>query len=394
MTLPACGGGPTAPTGTLIADFDLEGEEYLAVPDSPLERLCSIFRIPTANAMPDLGFESNCYPFNQFIGPRSVQKGLHVVVVAPDQAFVAQGFTNDTGRVSFTDISTGYLTLVVTGKDGNNYHIPVQVSESTRSYTRILVRRHLDTGNVLITAKTIHDADANGMNDDAFSYSLFDRSENRSDGGLIHLHLGDQTRIDTNGDGDFLDSGDISVIEPDDDGVKSDAGDGDENNNSLLDDVDPDIDGDGIPNENDPDIDGDGLLNDVDPYPTGVTPLDDFAPPRPIGAAVAYQGAQNVAQIGEGAVSVSFLKAIDDMYSPVTYIIYYSTTSPIDFKTASKQMFRPADPDAPDQILSDNVINLVTDQTYYFAVRVMDSAQPPNIDPNTIEVSITIKDWG
>jgi len=305
---------------------------------------------------------------------------------------VAQGQTDDSGRVSFDALPIGYLSLVITGSDGNNYHVPVQVNKDTMSRTRVLVFRVPATGKIFLSAKTIHDADGDGVNDDSFSYAVFNRPRNSSEGGTVHLHLEGETKIDGNGDGDFTDPEDKAIIEPDDDGISSDAGDGDEDNDGLLDNVDPDIDGDGLLNENDPDIDGDGLLNADDPYPYGITPSDDFIPPGlPQGAI--YPGVSEVAQIDTGTVSVFFPTGIDDKNPPVTYIIYYSTTSPLDFKTAPKKIFRPLLPGAPDSVLSDNVINLITGQTYYFAVRAMDSAQPPNIDHNVNEMSITIEPW-
>ncbi len=389
--LSACGGGDSSgATGSLIADFDLEGEEYLAVPDSPIERLCLLFREPAAEALPNLGFNSNCFPFNQFAGTRHVQEGLEVVISAADMTFIAQGTIDSTGRVSFTDLPTGYLMLNVTGSEGNTYRVPVQVSEGVTSHAMVLVYRNVGTGNVLVTSKTIHDPGLDGVNDDIFSYALFARPRNQAIGGVVHLHLYNETLIDANGDGDFLDADDDTIIEPDDDGVASDAGDGDEDNDGLLDNVDDDIDGDDIPNASDPDIDGDGLANADDPYPDGITPQDDFNPPGMMGSLL-FSGVKELALLDEHTVTVFFPVALDDKHEPVTYNIYYSTTSPIDFATASRQRFRPLGEVSPDQILSDNVTGLVTGQTYFFVVRSQDSAQPPNEDTNTTELSIEVK---
>ena len=70
----SCGGGSEGSgTGSFIADFDLEGEEYLADPDTPIERLAEIFSPRVANALPDLGYDSNSFPFNVFTGERPVR---------------------------------------------------------------------------------------------------------------------------------------------------------------------------------------------------------------------------------------------------------------------------------------------------------------------------------
>lgn len=388
--LTACGAdGGTSSTGTFIADFELEGEEYLANPDTPLERFCMLFRSRTANALPNLGFNPNSYPWNQFTGEKNVQGGLEVIIAAPDQTFVAQGVTSTTGRVMFNSLPTGYLTMNITGADGNTYRVPIEVSENMTSRALVLVFRNPETHNVEICSKTIHDDDGNGLNDDNFSYALFGRPRNQGVGGRVHLHHGNETRIDANGDGDFLDPDDKIVVEPDDDGVPSDNGDGDEDNDGIPDNEDDDIDGDGVPNVSDNDIDGDGLANADDPYPNGITPDDDFNPPGLEGDLI-YSGIMELSNI-DGGASVFFPVAIDDMNDPVTYNIYYSTTTPIDFDTANLQRFRPLTPVAPDDILSDNVIGLVIGQTYYFAVRAQDSAQPPNEDDNINELFIEIQ---
>jgi hypothetical protein len=383
--LPACGGeGDGAGSGSLIADFDLEGEEYLAVPDTPLERLCSLFAARSAHALPNLGFNSNCYPFNQFTGEKNVQAGLEVIVSAPDMTFVAQGVLNTNGRVTFSDLPPGFLTLSITGADGNTYMIPVQVSDGMTSRAWVLVYRDAATGAVRIASKAIHDEDGDGLNDDDFSYALFGRARNQSAGGLVHLHVGNETRVDSNGDGDH------TVVEPDDDGVASDSGDGDEDNDGIADNVDDDIDGDGIPNADDPDIDGDGLLNADDPHPNGDSPDDDYNPPGMEGSLL-YSGVKEVAQIDAGTVAVYFPVGLDDKNEPVSYNIYYSTTTPIDFDSAAVQRFRPLAPVSPDEILSDNIVGLVVGQVYFFAVRAQDAAQPPNEDTNENELSLEIQ---
>jgi len=392
VTLPSCDGGDseTGGSGNLIADFDLEGEEYLAAPDTPLERLCSLFHNRTANAESNLGWDSNSYPFNIFTGERNAESGLQVLISAPDMTFVAQGVTGTNGRVSFNTLPSGFLNMTITGSEGNNYTIPIQILESSTSRTRILVFRDADTNGVQINAKTIHDVDGDGLNDDNFSYAVFGRPRNQAIGGRVHLHIENETRLDANGDGDFLDPDDEFLIEPDDDGVTSDQGDGDEDNDGLLDHEDPDIDGDGILNGQDPDMDGDGLMNADDPYPDGITPNDDFNPPS-IDGALFYTGVDSLAKIDEHTVSVFFPEAFDDMNPPVVYNIYYSTTTdPFNFDTATLQRFIPINKDPVDGFYFDNVTGLITDQTYYFVVRVQDNAQPPNEDINTESMDIKV----
>jgi len=389
--IPACGdGGGTGGSGGLIADFDLEGEEYLADPDTPLERFCQMFSSRIAYALPDLGFNPNSYPFNIFTGARNAQEGLQVIISSPDMTLIAQSSTNTSGRVQFSDLPTGFLMMTITGEDGNNYNIPIQISENTESRTRVLVFRNPDSGDVEVTSKTIHDGDADGMNDDDFSYAMFGRPRNQQTGGQIHLHLGEETRIDGNGDGDFNDPEDENINEPDDDGVPSDEGDGDEDNDGIPDNVDDDIDGDGIPNGQDDDIDGDGIPNADDSNPDGITPNDDFDPPT-LDGGEPYSGVMELSQIDEDTVTVMFPAAVDEMNEPVSYIIYYSTTSPVDIATAARQRFTPIGPVSPDDILQDNVTGLVFDQKYNFVVHAIDSAQPPNEDDNTEETGIVIE---
>lgn len=389
LTVAACDETSSTTTGSLVAEIDLENLDLLAESHSPLDRLCKVFHPRAAVALPNLGFQSNSYPLNQFLGSKSVQGGLQAVLIAPDSSFIAQGTTDDAGRVTFNDVPSGFQTLLVTGSNGNNYHIPVHVGEGTTSRTRALIYRHTSTGNIFIVAKTIHDGDNNGLNDDSFSYSVFNRQANEATGGRVHLHLGNETKVDANGDGDFLDVNDKSVIEPDDDGVASGQGDGDEDNDGLLDNVDPDIDGDEIGNAGDEDMDGDGMPNQDDPYPNGITPDDDFVAPGLAGW-LSYPGIQDLRVLNENSVRVSFAAAVEDKNPPVTYVIYYSTTTPIDFETASKKVFRPV-AGGDEETLSCDISGLVTGQTYYFAVRAMDSAQPPNMDKNTNEMGIKVE---
>ena len=179
------------------------------------------------------------------------------------------------------------------------------------------------------------------------------------------------------------------VIEPDDDGISSDAGDGDEDNDGIIDSDDDDIDGDNIENADDPDIDGDGIPNADDSFPNGITTNDDLEPPTLFGGEV-YTGISNLLLLESDTVTVYFPTATDEFSEPVTYVIYYSTTSPIDFDTAYSQSFQPLGTPSGDDDLTDNVTVPVTGQTYYFTVHVKDSAQPPNEDWNREEMSIEV----
>jgi len=386
----SCGGGEGGDggSGILIADFDLEGEEYVADPDSPFELFCKLISGRPAYALPDLGFSSNSYPFNQFTGERNAQDGLEVIVSAPDMTFVAQGLTNATGQVTFSDLPTGFLTLNLTGENGNTYHVPVQVSDNTTSRTLVLIKRNPANGVIEISSKTIHDGNGDGINDDGFSYAMFGRPRNESRGGVVHLHVDGVTRIDANGDGDFTDLGDRTITEADDDGVPSSEGDGDEDNDGELDFDDADIDGDDIPNSSDPDIDGDGIPNSQDDTPNGTSPNDDYDPPY-VAEPGDYPGVSYLQNLGTGEVAVHFPKAVDDLSEPVMYIIYYSTTLPIDYKTADFIRFMPVPPG--DEDLQADVVGLTSDEEYHFAVRVQDSAQPPNMDFNDKIESILVE---
>ncbi len=363
ILLPACsGGGEMGGDGNLIADYDLEGEEYLADPDNPFTRLCRLLQPGVAFAGQDLSWDSNSYPLNIFTGERNAEAGLNVIISAPDMSFVAQGVTSSSGRVTISNLPTGFLTMTITGQDGHNYNVPIQINEDVTSRTRVLVFRNPDTGGVEVTAKTFHDTDGDSFNDDDFSYALYGRPRDQQTGGQVHLHIAGETRIDANGDGDFNDPGDEIVIEPDDDGQSSEEGDGDEDNDYLLDNVDPDIDGDDIPNGSDDDMDGDGIPNDQDDYPDGVGPNDDFNPPLDYMTGEPYMGildAYDQESTGNTAVVV-FPKAYDDENDPVTYRIYWSTTTPIDFDTAQNQLFKPL---VELEIYEDNVTGLVNNQT-------------------------------
>ncbi len=392
--VPSCGGGGSSggAEGDLIADYDLEGEDYLADPDTALERFCKMFSIPRANAISDLGWDQYPWPYTGFTGERNVAAGRPVRVLIEDVPYIAEDVTDASGRVRFSNLPIGFVTLAITGADGHQYLVPVEISEGVTSHTKALVSRNPLTGTVEISAKTIHDSDGDGSNDDLFSLAVYGRPRNFNTGGVIIRHEGNTSYVDNNGDGDVNDPGDETITEPDDDGISSDAGDGDEDNDGIPDNADDDIDGDGIPNDEDPDIDGDGIPNESDTYPDGITPNDDFTPPH-YGTGEPYPGIDNLAQIDTDTITVTFWRAHDNLTADedISYNIYYSTTSPINFDTAERQRFRPINPDTPDDRYNDNITALITGQIYYVAVRAMDAAQPPNEDTNTVEMEIYIE---
>lgn len=78
---------------------------------------------------------------------------------------------------------------------------------------------------------------------------------------------------------------------------------------------------------------------------------------------------------GNGAVTVTYGTAID-IDLPVTYTVYYSESSPINFATASKV----SDPDGSPCTIG----GLINNKTYYFAVRAKDSTN--NEETNTVEL--------
>lgn len=89
----------------------------------------------------------------------------------------------------------------------------------------------------------------------------------------------------------------------------------------------------------------------------------------------------------DGSVTVEFGTATDlavppaPASPPVTYAVYYSTESPIDFGAAAKVTGVAGSPWTS--------IPLIGGRTYFFAVRAMDSAEPPNEDSNSNELAVT-----
>ena len=349
--------------------------------------------ISFANAFSGNGFDSFPWPYFGFTGDKNVAAGLGVQIIVQGTPIIAEGATDGNGRVMFSGLPSGFLILVITGANGHKYYTPVEITDGVTSHMMAVVYTNPDTSIVEITGKTIHDGDSDNEPDDQFSLAIYGRPADFNTQGMIILHNGSTTNVDSNGDGDYLDPGDKSITEPDDDGISSDEGDGDEDNDGIRDPDDPDIDGDGIPNEDDPDIDGDGIPNGSDPYPDGITPNDDFEPPYK-DVDVPYTGVDTLVQIETDVIEVVFPRAFDSQSEPVTYNIYYSTTSPIDFDTAMKQSFKPLNPDTPDGFYHDNLL-VVPDQVYYVVVRAMDAAQPPNEDTNTSQMDIYVDpDYG
>jgi len=91
---------------------------------------------------------------------------------------------------------------------------------------------------------------------------------------------------------------------------------------------------------------------------------------------------------GDGTVTITWGTATDvalppaPASPPVTYNVYYSTVTPLDFGTAARVTSLAA--------LSWTSPQLIAGQTYYFAVRTQDAAAVPNEDTNTVELPVTV----
>ena len=89
----------------------------------------------------------------------------------------------------------------------------------------------------------------------------------------------------------------------------------------------------------------------------------------------------------DGTVTVEWAEAVDEEHPPapasppVTYSVYYSAETPLDFDSATR---------IEDAISPWTSPQLAEGQEYYFAVRAQDSADPPNEDQNTNELAATI----
>jgi hypothetical protein len=83
-----------------------------------------------------------------------------------------------------------------------------------------------------------------------------------------------------------------------------------------------------------------------------------------------------------GSVTVLWGPAIDLGSSPVTYNLYYDTETPIPFDSGTVKISNAGDGET-----FHDVTGLQNGITYYFIVRAQDSANPPNEDTNTEEVS-------
>jgi len=101
-------------------------------------------------------------------------------------------------------------------------------------------------------------------------------------------------------------------------------------------------------------------------------------------------GAITASANGDGTVTIEWGTATDialppaPASPPVTYNLYYSTVSPIDFASATRV----------DGLSTTSWTSgkLVAEQEYFFAIRAQDSADPPNEDLNEAERSVTVTD--
>jgi hypothetical protein len=104
----------------------------------------------------------------------------------------------------------------------------------------------------------------------------------------------------------------------------------------------------------------------------------DTTPPVCQGSA----GVAGAAPSADGTVTVNWGSAVDDAVPPapasppVSYTVYYSTQTPIDYENATSFGNVTSSWVSPE---------LLDGQRYYFAVRARDSAVPPNEEANTVE---------
>ena len=386
----------------LIVEFNLASEQQVNSSQNLTSKVFGFFGPSIAHAAEVPEDKDGNFAPGRFTGLTAVPAGLRVRLIDNSGKEVASTRTNRDGKARFRSITDGFYTLVLDGNTAD-YYIPVEISQGMTSKTGVVNTRPEDRledtpGDWLIDAKTIHDLNGDGKPDDDFSYGVYSRPVDSGQGGVIRLHKSNKTSVDSNGNGSLDDPEDKKeIIEPDDDGIPSDAGDGDEDNDGILDNIDPDIDGDNLPNESDPDIDGDGLLNETDPYPNGITPLDDFEPPVLLDGSP-YTGILSVEAYDPSTASVKIVypSAKDEGSDLTRYKVFWSYSTPIDFNTTPYQLNCPSgiNPISKEpQFYKEILPGMKMDRDLYFAVRVIDEATPANEDKNTKELMVPTSDW-
>jgi len=388
--------------GVLTAQFILSGEKS-ETNYQILEKIWRQFSVMPAYAGPNIGFTALGSKYIEYQGEYGVSQSLSILIINSDGRTLSRSVTDENGNVTFDGLAEGSYALYYDGVSGS-YTIPVTVSESTVNLVKVVNYPGTDMGygeNVewMFDAKTIHDSNNDGWPDDGYSFEVKRRPVNSDSGGIVIWHSGHETRIDTNGNGSFEDPNDLYFVEPDADGIPSDAGDGDEDDDGVLDNADPDIDNDGVPNSEDQDIDGDGLLNN-DPreaWPYGITDRDDLTPPT-LQDGSEYSGISDVRIVDQdtdiGSINVFFPVATDEESNRITYKIYISPSEWIDYNHLPGKKGYYLGHEIIDGNYSETITGLDTGSTYYIAVRTWNNATPPVMDANTKTICLTPEMWG
>jgi hypothetical protein len=397
-----------AGTASLVAHFDFSEGAINSLSDNGEQtELSSHVSNPfLASLFASGGFSDGDESANYFGSENAVSAGLSARLLDDSGHVVAEAKTDSGGVVEFEELPSGRFTLQLKGIEAD-YFAVVELSDDTGSFTRVTETLGYSLASVsdhpqYIDAITVRDSDGDKKADDKFALKLLGRPSNRQIGGRIIRRNDNITNVDINGDGDFEDFDDIKrIIEPDGDGIPSSEGDTDEDDDGIFDNVDDDIDGDGLLNKSDPDIDGDGLPNEDDDYPNGITPLDDFDPPTlPDGTTYSGIKTAKVYDPSTKSIEITFPAAVDPPLDEeggeiryVSYVIYWSFESPIDFDDCYTERVLINSYGTEGQIHTQRVQVLATDRPVYLAVRAWDYARPSNYDSNRKELVINPEDW-
>jgi hypothetical protein len=396
-------GGDSVSTSRFVAVITQAEPTYIAASAAhPFDWLESLFAPNEALALPNLGI-----PAGEFSGPYPVPNDTLVTLVWGDGATIASSRTDGSGRVIIDNVPDGYINVLVQGGGGKIWHMTTHIDPDHDTYMEAVLKDN-DVGQKAAYAKSVHNDSAASANVDGFSITVLGKPEGSPIGGMTIIHDEGRSLIDGNGDGDYTDAVDKIIDEADDDGISSAQGDGDEDNDGITDnkeqDDEDDLDGDGIPNNIDTDDDGDGIPDSTDTTPRGITEFDDFVPPALIDPGGDFEGdpytgiadAQLVwvdveqTEIDPGKVRVYFPGAEDEMNGDVWYRIYYDDNE-IDFDDSPYKIYEPeiAITD-PEELYDFLLTSLDTDETWYFAIRALDSAPPPNEDENEEMLSLEL----